>query len=374
MEEHKFWKSQAIKNYKLNNINNYSGPIENYKFNFSEDPIFISTDLSWYELDIEDEKDLNDLYIFLKSYYRDNKENKFKLHYTKELLKWLLLVPNYQKDLHLSLKYKNIIIATIIGIPRTINILDKNIFLIEINLLCIRDEFRKKRLSPLLIREISRRISKKNIWQAYYTNDLNLPNSLCEGTYYIRPLNIEKLLEIKYIYNPENIKLLEKPTKNLELLTNNKNEIKLCCKLLNKFLLNFKINLNISEKEFKYLFLPRENLIFSWILKNNGLITDFISFVNLSLIVNNNSKYSEIKEATLFYYFTNSITLTELMANSLYSLKKLNFDSVSCINQMNNNEFLEKLNFRLSNGNLNYYLYNWDCPKISIDNIGLVII
>jgi hypothetical protein len=49
--------------------------------------------------------------------------------------------------------------------------------LIEINFLCIHPKLRHKNLAPLMIKEISRRISLYQIWQAFYTGDNNLPNS-----------------------------------------------------------------------------------------------------------------------------------------------------------------------------------------------------
>ena len=36
-------------------------------------------------------------------------------------------------------------------------------------------------------------------------------------------------------------------------------------------------------------------------------------------------------------------------------------------------EFLEKLKFGIGDGNLQYYLYNWKCPKMDPKNIGLVL-
>ena len=36
-------------------------------------------------------------------------------------------------------------------------------------------------------------------------------------------------------------------------------------------------------------------------------------------------------------------------------------------------EFLEKLKFGIGDGNLQYYLYNWKCPKMEAKNIGLVL-
>ena len=36
-------------------------------------------------------------------------------------------------------------------------------------------------------------------------------------------------------------------------------------------------------------------------------------------------------------------------------------------------EFLEKLKFGIGDGNLQYYLYNWKCPRMDPKKIGLVL-
>jgi glycylpeptide N-tetradecanoyltransferase len=42
----------------------------------------------------------------------------------------------------------------------------KELKLAEINFLCIHKKLRSKRLAPMLIREITRRVNLKGIWQA----------------------------------------------------------------------------------------------------------------------------------------------------------------------------------------------------------------
>ena len=36
-------------------------------------------------------------------------------------------------------------------------------------------------------------------------------------------------------------------------------------------------------------------------------------------------------------------------------------------------EYLEKLKFGIGDGNLQYYLYNWKCPEMKPEEIGLVL-
>merc|ERR1739845_178830 len=68
----------------------------------------------------------------------------------------------------------------------------------EINFLCVHKKLRSKRLAPVLIKEITRRVNKQNIWQAVYTAGVVLPRPVSECRYYHRSLNPKKLIEIGF--------------------------------------------------------------------------------------------------------------------------------------------------------------------------------
>src|SRR5690606_29497677 len=55
--------------------------------------------------------------------------------------------------------------------------------MVEINFLCIYKKLRSKRLAPVLIREITRRVHKENIFQAAYTAGIELPRPLTKCRY-----------------------------------------------------------------------------------------------------------------------------------------------------------------------------------------------
>ena len=45
----------------------------------------------------------------------------------------------------------------------------------------------------------------------------------------------------------------------------------------------------------------------------------------------------------------------------------------NALDLMDNAEFLEQLKFGIGDGNLQYYLYNWRCPAMKNENVGLVL-
>lgn len=68
----------------------------------------------------------------------------------------------------------------------------------EINYLCVHKKLRTKRLAPVLIREITRRVNITNIWQAIYTAGVVVPRPITTTTYYHRSLNPKKLVEVGF--------------------------------------------------------------------------------------------------------------------------------------------------------------------------------
>merc|ERR1719262_2016687 len=69
---------------------------------------------------------------------------------------------------------------------------------VEINFLCVHKKLRSKRLAPVLIKEITRRVNREAIWQAVYTAGVVLPRPVSECRYYHRSLNPKKLIEVGF--------------------------------------------------------------------------------------------------------------------------------------------------------------------------------
>merc|ERR1712157_268764 len=86
----------------------------------------------------------------------------------------------------------------ITGIPATIQVYDRTIKMAEINFLCVHKKLRSKRLAPVLIKEITRRVNKMDIWQAVYTAGVVLPRPVSECRYYHRSLNPKKLIDVGF--------------------------------------------------------------------------------------------------------------------------------------------------------------------------------
>jgi glycylpeptide N-tetradecanoyltransferase len=61
--------------------------------------------------------------------------------------------------------------------------LNRSFSSVEINFLCVHKKLRSKRLAPVLIKEVTRRVNLKGIFQAVYTAGAVLPTPVASCRY-----------------------------------------------------------------------------------------------------------------------------------------------------------------------------------------------
>ena len=93
---------------------------------------------------------------------------------------------------------KNKLFGFISGIPVHLEINGKKLVLAEINFLCVHKQLRTKKLAPVLIKEVTRRVNLCNIWQAIYTAGIVIPTPVSAATYWHRSLNPKKLVDVGF--------------------------------------------------------------------------------------------------------------------------------------------------------------------------------
>lgn len=130
---------------------------------------------------------------------------------------------------------------------------------------------------------------------------------------------------------------------------------------------------NFTEEDFTHWFSPQQDIVDSYVVENDGVITDFVSYYTLPSTVMHHPVHKVLKAAYSFYNVATKATWIDLMNDALISAKQLNFDVFNALDLMDNKEFLEALKFGIGDGNLQYYLYNWRCPSMPPSKIGLVL-
>ena len=138
---------------------------------------------------------MKQIFELLENNYVEDDEAMFRFAYPVEFLRWALTPPKWKRSWHVSVRVASTkkIVAFISAVPAKFEITveadkktKKKLETVEINFLCVHKKLRSKRLAPLLIQEITRRVNVENIWQAVYTAGILIPKPFSITRYYHR--------------------------------------------------------------------------------------------------------------------------------------------------------------------------------------------
>ena len=113
------------------------------------------------------------------------------------------------------------LVGFITGVPAQLRVHDNVLAVVEINFLCVHKSLRcvvllvilwpfivkcvfvlmwirTKRLAPVLIKEVTRRVNRTGVWQAVYTAGVVLPKPVARCRYWHRSINPKKLIEVNF--------------------------------------------------------------------------------------------------------------------------------------------------------------------------------
>jgi glycylpeptide N-tetradecanoyltransferase len=397
MDEYKFWKTQPVPKFDEKLTTFKEGPIEIKTVDeVRKEPYPIHSSFEWVTLDLESNSELEQLYELLYDHYVEDHDAVFRFAYSKEFFNWALKPPGWKKEWHIGVRVKDTgrLVAFISGVPGDLTIKDKEIKGVEINFLCVHKQLRSKRLAPLLIKEITRRVNLHNIWQALFTSGTVLPKPLSTCRYGHRPLNWPKLNEVGFSSLPIGE---TKASMNAKMSLSNEPKTKGWRKMEEKDVESVWKLYSSWNKRYEITQIMSKDDIYHWIYggkqqdgkvvhafvvedEETNLVTDFISFYNLPFTVLQNPKHNEIGIAYLYYYASETGVgksvndessqaivkkkLKSLVNDAMIEAKALNIDVFNALSSQDNTLFLEDLKFGAGDGFLNYYLFNYKTAHV----------
>ncbi|XP_052351523.1 glycylpeptide N-tetradecanoyltransferase 2-like isoform X1 [Oncorhynchus keta] len=380
--KYQFWDTQPVP--KLNEVVTSHGPMEADKDNIRQEPYSLPQGFMWDTLDLSNADVLKELYTLLNENYVEDDDNMFRFDYSPSFLKWALRPPGWLPQWHCGVRVSSNkkLVGFISAIPADIHVYDTLKKMVEINFLCVHKKLRSKRVAPVLIREITRRVNLEGIFQAVYTAGVVLPKPVSTCRYWHRSLNPRKLVEVKFSHLSRNMTLqrtmklyrLPDSTKTPSLRAMERRDVRQVTELLQKHMRRFQLAPSMGEEEVAHWFLPQDNIIDTFVVEGaGGVLTDFTSFYTLPSTVMHHPQHRSLKAAYSFYSVHTHTPLLDLMNDTLILAKLKGFDVFNALDLMENKVFLEKLKFGIGDGNLQYYLFNWKCPPMDPDMVGLVL-
>lgn len=388
---HKFWPGQPVAQSTATPADmkvEDSGPIDSLKkpSDIRSEPLGLPKGFEWSTIDVNDESQMKEVYNLLYGNYVEDDDAMFRFNYSVDFLRWALTPPGYVQDWHIGVRSSSnkLLVGLITGIPVTTNVYDKSMKMAEINFLCVHKKLRAKRLAPVLIREVTRRVNLLDIWQATYTAGVKLPGAVAECRYYHRSINPQKLIEVGFsqLRNRATMSM----TKKLYALPANpktpgiremrEEDAPQVTVLLTEYLKKFALSVHFSEEDVRHWICPHKGVVESYVVEDPATqrITDFCSFYHLPSTVLGHTVHKEVKAAYSYYNVATVTPLVQLMEDALIFARNSGVDVLNCLDLMENKEFIEKLKFGVGDGTLHYYLYNWKCPFMAPEQVGLVLL
>nr|XP_019704637.1 glycylpeptide N-tetradecanoyltransferase 1 [Elaeis guineensis] len=255
----------------------------------------------------------------------------------------------------------------------------------EVSFLCVHKNLRSKRLAPVLIKEVTRRVHLEDTWQAAYTAGVVIPTPVATCQYWHRPLNPKKLIDVGFSHLGDRMtmsrtiglyKLLES-TATPGLRKMEYRDVPAVTRLLRGYLSRFAVAPEFDENDVEHWLLPREDVVDSYLVESPETheVTDFFSFYTLPSSIISNQNYSVLKAAYSFYNVATETSWPQLMNDALIVAKQRDYDVFNALDVMENEIFLKELKFGPGDGHLHYYLYNYGIRKqLKPSELGLVLL
>jgi len=365
-----------------------AGPIDELKKpdDVRDEPYPLPAQFEWCTCNVDSDQEMQEIYTLLTENYVEDDDSMLRFDYSVAFLRWALKPPGYLREWHLGVRVRSTckLVGFISGIPALIQVHDSSpVKMAEINFLCVHKKLRSKRLAPVLIKEITRRVNKENVWQAVYTAGVVLPRPVAECRYFHRNLNPKKLIEVGFsrlgsrMTMARTIKLYKLPEtpKLTGVRALRSEDIPRVTELLSSYLKKFPLHPELGEDEVAHWILPRDGVVYSYVREDEGGdVTDFLSFYSLPSSILNNPKHDSLQAAYSYWNVATTVSFQDLMHDALILANRLGFDVFNALNVMENDQFLKELKFGIGDGFLQYYLYNWKCPKIDPGGVGLVLL
>ena len=115
---------------------------------------------------MNDDEVAAEVYDLLVKNYVEDDDAMFRFDYSIPFLRWALMPPNGNPRWIVGVRAgkRQKLFGLITGIPVQMMLNGREVMCAEINFLCVHKDLRTKRLAPVLIKEITRRVNRCNIW------------------------------------------------------------------------------------------------------------------------------------------------------------------------------------------------------------------
>jgi glycylpeptide N-tetradecanoyltransferase len=336
-------------------------------------------------VDIDNAAEADALFNLLSMNYVEDNDHMFRFGYPIPFLQWALKPPGWRSEWLIGVRatQSKRLLAFISAVPARIRVNRDTMPMVEINFLCVHKKLRSQKLAPVLILEVTRRVNLTGVYQAVYTAGVELPKPVAKCRYWHRSLNPKKLIEVGFsglkrgYTMAKTIKEYELPKAPTMagLRPLEPRDVPQARALVSSELAEAKLTAVFdSDDEFAHWFLPRDGIIYSYVLEREGKLTDFLSFYNLPSTILRHPEHKVLNAAYAYYFANTTVTKEILTYNALILAKETGHDVFNALNLGPNAiKNFDAHKFGIGDGSLHYYLFNWLTPEMNPEDVRLVL-
>jgi len=150
-------------------------------------------------------------------------------------------------------------------------------------------------------------------------------------------------------------------------------------KLLNDHLMaNYKVHIVFDEDEVAHWLMPQKGVFYSYVVQGGpkGEITDLLTYYELNSHVLNHAQYDKIQIGYVSYTVAadnDEERLKKVFKDLLIMAKKDGFDVFNVTEVCQHKKVLDELMFKMGDGKLHHYIYNWKVPACAPEDIGIIL-
>lgn len=375
--DHKFWNTQPV--IQTGEVVKENGVIDskNDVNAVQKDPIPLPPEFVWSVVDTRDKDQQNELYTFLANHYVAHKNSVFAFAYSAEFLDWALHPPGWKPQWHLGIRLAsdNSLIGFISATPISILVDKKVNDIVAVDFLSVHKEYRQHSFAPLLISEVTRRVNLEGIFTAIFTAGKQIIKPFATSIYYHHIINSEKLTAIGFTYQKKPTFLNKFSIKLPGFREMTEADVPAVTEKLNEYANRYTVSQVFSEAEVAHMFLPRKNIVGSYVVQKGKKIDSFFSFYIVPSTVKGHPVYKEYISAYVYYYACPLGQLSDVAKCAMYMAKKdYGADVFNCLKVLRNDLFIKSCDFVNGDGHLNYYFYNYACKPMDSSQCGVVLL
>lgn len=348
-----------------------------------DQPSPLPAGFTWCNIDINDDAQLQELYKFLEMHYIEDSQHKFRFCLPAPLLRWALAIPDGIPEWIFGVRTKaGALVGFISGIPNTIRLNEDIQKWCSVNFLCVHSRLRSKKLAQVLIWELARRVRQAKIYRAVFSGKGIPTKYFVKAQYVHRPINLKNLNASGfYPIAKDKMAAARKRYEVPSLVHNNcrlmtEEDVPLVTELLNKTDSNYKFALQFTPELVKHMFLPRKDVIYSYVIPGGNGIQGFFSFYLMGwTVLSENAMKITFHRAAYAWYMAGSIDLKGVVSDMINKAEKdAQAEVMTALLLAGYESPLMANKFDAGNAHLEFYSYNFGVPSMTPDDVRFFFI